>query len=129
MKRAVIVLALAAVAAVGVDVLGDFTQDRPDVSLPGSRSEIVLKVTNRDAGGSKREAAEGLWAVCQATVRNRLQPPGVVDVGAGRFRLVTQPSVGEHAWRRLKGCFEDLGVDRALARVVSKRDLPPSSRG
>ena len=125
MKRAAAVLVLAAAVTLGIDALGDLTQDRPDRVAPGSRTEIVLEVDNRDTHGSPTEGAEALWAVCQGTVRNRLEPPGVVPLGGDQFRLVTQPALGEHSWRRLQGCFEDLSIDQVVARVVSRRDLPP----
>ena len=47
----------------------------------------------------------------------------MVGLGEGQFRVTTAPAVGEHAWRRLKGCLEDMTIDRVLARVVSKRDI------
>ena len=122
MKRAAVLLGLAVAVYFGVDAMGDLTQDRPDVVAPNSNSEIVLQVTSRDVHGSSDEAAQALWAVCQNTVRNRLAPPGVVPVGGDRFRLVTEPAVGEHSWRRLQGCLEDLAVDQVKARVVTKRD-------
>ena len=127
MKRAVLaVLAVAALVA-GIDVLADMTQDRPDPVLPGSRSEIVLDVASRDRQESDFLAAQGLWGACQGTVRQRLVDPGVVEVDGGRFRLETEPALGEHAWRRLQGCLEDATLDRIKARVVSKRDLPPGA--
>lgn len=126
MKRAVLVaLGLAAIVG-GIDVLADLTQDRPDRVLPGSRSEIVISVQSRDRRGSDLLAAEGLWGACHGNVWQRLVEPGVEEVGGGRFRLTTEPAVGEHSWRRLQGCFEDTTLDRVKAHVVSKRDLPPA---
>ena len=125
MKRALlVVLALAALVA-GIDLLADLTQDRPDRVVPDSRSEIVLDVSARDRTGSHLLAAQGLWGACQGTVRHRLAEPGVVEVGDGRFRLMTEPALGEHAWRRLQGCLEDATLDRVKAHVVSKRDMSP----
>lgn len=125
MKRRVIVLVLCVLVVAGIDVLGDLTQDRPDRVQPGSRTEILLKVRNRDVHGSGIEGAQGLWGVCQSTLHNRLVPPGVVHVAGDHFRLVTEPAIGEHAWRRLRGCLEDLTVDQVLGQVITKRDLPP----
>ncbi len=126
MKRAVLVaVALAAIVG-GIDVLADMTQDRPDRVLPGSRSEIVLTVESRDRRGSDLLAAQGLWGACHGNVWQRLAEPGVEQVGDSRFRLITEPAVGEHSWRRLQGCLEDTTLDRIKARVVSKRDLLPA---
>lgn len=125
MKRVVLtVLAVAALVA-AVDVLADLTQDRPDRVLPGSRSEIVLDVDSHDRGGSALLSAQGLWGACQGTVRHRLLDPGVVEVSDGRFRLFTEPALGEHSWRRLQGCLEDTTLDKVRAHVVAKRDHPP----
>ena len=126
MKRAVFgVVGVIAVVA-GIDALADLTQDRPDHIVPGSRSEIVLEVSSRDRTGSNLLAAQGLWGSCQGNVWQRLAEPGVVQVGDGRFRMTTEPALGEHAWRRLQGCLEDATLDRVKGHVVSKRDLPPA---
>ena len=124
MKRALFgIVAVAAVFA-GIDALADLTQDRPDHVQPGSRSEIVLEVSARDRTGSNLLAAQGLWGACQGNVWQRLAEP-VVQVADGRFRLTTEPAVGEHSWRRLQGCLEDATLDRVKGHVVSKRDVPP----
>ena len=127
MKRTVLLLLAAAALAVGIDALADLTQDRPDRVVQGSRSEIVLDVASRDRGGSVLLSAQGLWGACQGTVRHRLVDPGVVELSDGRFRLQTEPALGEHSWRRLQGCLEDTTLDRVKAHVVSKRDLAPPS--
>ncbi len=125
MKRVLFGVIAAVAVVAGIDALADMTQDRPDRVLPGSRSEIVLEVSARDRTGSDLLAAQGLWGACQGNVWQRLAEPGVVEVGDGRFRLTTEPAVGEHSWRRLQGCLEDATLDRVKGHVVSKRDLPP----
>ena len=129
MRRALVLLALFAVVAVGVDVLGDLTQSRPDRVVPGSRSEIVLQVSERNRPGPARiESAESLWFACRQVAPRRLVDPGLVGVGGGRYRFVVEPALGEHEWRRLQGCLEDMTIDRVLAEVVSKRDVPGGGR-
>ncbi|MGI8808208.1 MAG: hypothetical protein ACR2KK_10270 [Acidimicrobiales bacterium] len=127
MKQALLVVLAAGALFAAVDVLADLTQDRPDRVPPGSRSEVVLDVDSRDRTGSALLSAQGLWGACQGTVRQRLVDPGVAEVGDGRFRLLTEPALGEHAWRRLQGCLEDATLDRVKAHVVSKRDLAPAA--
>ena len=128
MKRALLLLGLIVGTVAGVDWLADLTQNRPDRDIPGSRSEVVLDVTVRHHWSPARLAtAQGLWGACQHTAFRRLVEPGLVEVGEGRFRVVTEPALGENAWRRLKGCLEDVTVDRVKADVVSKRDLPPGA--
>ena len=126
MKRALLVVLAMAGMVMGIDVLADLTQDRPDRVLPGSRSEVVLEVDSRDRTGSELLSAQGLWGACQGTVYQRLAEPGVTQVAEGQFRLLTEPALGEHAWRRLQGCLEDATLDRVKARVLSKRDLAPA---
>ena len=125
MKRAILLLLAFAGVAAGIDALADLTQDRADHVAPGSRTEIVLDVASRDRTGSALLAAQGLWGACQGTVWQRLAEPGVVEVGDGRFRLTTDPAVGEHSWRRLQGCLEDATLDLVKGHVVSKRDVAP----
>jgi len=125
-KRAALVLIGMAALAVFVDILGDLTQDRPDRVVAGSQSEIVLEVRTKDYLGSSLSAAQGLWGACSGTVHQALVDPGVVDLGDGRFRLVTDRAVGEHSWRRLQGCLEDATIDRITAEVVTKHDFLPA---
>ncbi len=122
MRRAVLVLVAVASVAVGLDVLADLTQNRPDRIPAGSRSEIVLDVRHRSTGPADLRTVQGLWGACQATVWQQLTEPGVVSVAEGRFLLTMSPAVGEHAWRRLQGCLEDMTLDRVWGHVVSKRD-------
>lgn len=127
MKRRLLLLGLVVATVFGVDWLADLTQNRPDRIIPGSRSEVVLDVTVRHHFEPGRlTTAQGLWGACQHTAFRRLIPPGMVEIGEGRFRVVTEPSLGDNAWRRLKGCLEDVTVDRVKADIVSKRDFPPA---
>jgi len=126
MKRVLLVILALAALGGGIDALADLTQDRPDPDRAGSRSEVVLEVDSRDRTGSDRSSAQGLWGACQGTVRHSLVEPGVVELADGRFRLTTEPALGEHSWRRLQGCLEDATLDRVKARVIAKRDLPPA---
>ncbi|MDQ4098497.1 MAG: hypothetical protein M3144_11605 [Actinomycetota bacterium] len=130
MKRAVLLAVLFAAAVAGVDWLGDLTQDRPDRVSSGSRTEVVLDVRVRhDRAPANLATAQGLWGACQNTVRQRLAAPGLVDLGGGRFRAVTEPAIGEHAWRRLQGCLEDMTIDRVRGEVVAKRNFTAAPPG
>lgn len=127
MKRVGLVLVLVAVTVLGVDWLADLTQDRPDRVEPGSRSEIVLEVkVRRSMDPAPLSRAESLWGACEHTVYQRLTEAGLVQLEAGRFLAVTEPSIGEHAWRRLQGCLEDFTIDRLNGHVVSKIDVVPA---
>lgn len=124
MKRTVALIGLGVAVALLVDVMGDLTQTRPDRPVAGSQTEILLAVEVRGTRQrSPQYATESLWGACRGTVTQSLTPPGAVEVGPGRIRLVTEPALGDHAWRRLRGCLEDATVDLVKARVLSKRDL------
>ena len=123
MKRILLTVALVAAGFFGIDALADRTQNRPDRPRPGSSTEIVLSVEGRGQQESPVYAAESLWGACRGTVTQSLAGPGPVEVAPGRVRLVTEPALGPHAWRRLRGCLEDATVDLVRARVVSKRDI------
>jgi hypothetical protein len=125
MKRSLIWLGVAVLIFFGVDALADLTQNRPDVSVAGSRSDIVVELRERNINTSPLEAAQSLWAVCKGTIAHRLVGPGVVPLGDGRFLTTTDPAVGKNGWRRLKGCLEDMTVDEVMAKVVSKSDTLP----
>ncbi|HEX6595720.1 MAG TPA: hypothetical protein VF045_02215 [Acidimicrobiales bacterium] len=127
MKRAVLVVVLVAMAVAGIDVLADLTQDRPDRVPRGSRSEVVLEVKIRSGlDPAPLGRAQGLWGACEHTVYQRLVEPGLVELEAGRFLAVTEPAIGEHAWRKLQGCLEDFTLDRLVGHVVSKKDVLPA---
>lgn len=123
MRRVVVVAVVLAATAAGLDVLADMTQNRPDHIRPGSHSQIVVEVRHRSTGPAQLRTAQGLWGACQGTVSQQLTEPGVVGVGDGRFLMTVSPAVGEHSWRRLQGCLEDMTVDRVKGHVVSKRDV------
>jgi hypothetical protein len=125
-KRTVLTVALLAATVFGIDALGDLTQNRPDRPRPGSSSEILLAVEGRGRQSAPLRAAESLWGACRGTVGHSLAEPGLVEVSPGRVRLVTLPALGDHAWRRLRGCLEDATIDLVRARVVSKRDMVPA---
>lgn len=128
MKRTLLLIGLIVAAVAGIDWLADLTQNRPDQVLPGSRSEVVFDVTSRHHWSPARlPTAQGLWGACQHTAFRRLIGPGMIELDPGRFRVVTEPALGDNAWRRLKGCLEDVTVDRVKANVVSKRDFPPAA--
>src|SRR5688572_9129160 len=119
MRTVVIVVVLGLFGAFAVDQLGDLTQTRNDAYVRGSRSEIVLEVHTRQPSKTAAESASALWGACAGTVVHHLQPPGVVDTGDGRFRIVVSPALGTHARQRLRGCLDDVTLDRVKAHVSS----------
>ena len=106
-------VACAGALLAGVVVMGLMaaTQNRPDPQIAGSSSDVTFAVRVGSRPGGETAAAQGLWAVCGATL-------GSVDVGPleatteGSWTVHVEPAVGEHAHRRLQGCIEDLTLPR-----------------
>ena len=111
--------ALAAAAAVGLDVLGDATQTRPDREHPNAVTEVVFDVSVR-GDRDVMQAAQSLWGACQTTME-RATSPADVTVEGRRASVVVRPALGTHARQRLSGCLEDATLDRILGRVVAMR--------
>jgi hypothetical protein len=113
--------ALGAVAAVlltvvGVDALGDLTQNRPDQIDPDSVATVVYDVDVRDYTGGEAAAAQSLWAVCQATIGGE---KSVVTATGDAYSVTVRPAFGENGRKRLTGCLEDATVDRVWGHLVS----------
>jgi hypothetical protein len=126
MKRALIAVALVAATVLGIDALGDLTQSRPDPIRDDAVTELVVSVEQDRFAQGDDAAAAALWAVCAGQTRSRADaPPAAVE--EGRYRIVLAPAVGEHEARKLRGCLEDLTVDRVLGDIESWRTVSVSS--
>jgi hypothetical protein len=102
----------------GIDLLSDATQNRPDRIVPGTVSEITVDVYTNDNKYSRAEAIETLWSTCRAMVPSELAAP-IARAGSSRFVLRVEPALGNNGMRRLHGCFEDAFLDTVQAKVVS----------
>jgi len=122
MKAIAVAVALVAAALLGVDALGDLTQSRPDRVDAGAVTEVVLSVDHDRFAQGEDAAAQALWAVCAGQTRS--QPTeAFAATEDGRYRVVLAPAVGEHEARKLRGCLEDLTVERVLADIESWRTI------
>jgi hypothetical protein len=120
MKRALVVVALVGLAIGAVDVLGDLTQNRPDRVVPGSRTEIVVEVREKDYAPGADAGARNLVAACAHTSGHSVVDEQSVEiVEQGTVRFAVEPALGTHNRRRLVGCLEDTTIDNLLGRVVS----------
>ena len=85
-------------------------------------TELVLSVEHDRFAHGTDGAAAALWAVCAGQTRSR--PTEDLTAGDdGRYRVVLAPAVGEHEERKLRGCLEDLTVERVLGDVESWRTV------
>ena len=119
MKRAMATVALLAVLGVGIVVMADATQNRPDVRPAGSITTVDFSVSSRDYQRGDTAAATALWAVCSATIGGTVSP--LPEPVGDAWRVTIEPEVGEHGRSRLVGCLEDVTLDRVLGHVVSLR--------
>lgn len=122
MKRIVIAVALVAAVFVAVDALGDLTQSRPDPRQDDAVTELVLSVEHDRFVQGTDAAASALWAVCAGQTGSRPTEP-LAGIEGGRYRVVLAPAIGEHEQRKLRGCLEDLTVDRVLGDIESWRTI------
>jgi hypothetical protein len=119
MKRLVAYIALALALFVGVRVMMDATQNRPDAPAAGTSSTIDFTVDTRDFQRGEPAAADALWAVCAATVAGDVSVrPEAVDAG---WRVTVTPAIGHHGQKRLVGCLEDVTIDRVVGHVTAIR--------
>lgn len=111
-------LAVVGLSVVGIVVLAEATQNRPDVNVKGSSTALTMAVENRHGAAGMTEA-QALWAVCNRTSRVTRLVGSIQSVATGTYRLSLEPALGEHARRRLVGCLEDTTLDGLIGRVVS----------
>jgi hypothetical protein len=122
MRKALVILLVAVLAAAVVDALRDRTENRPDVAITGSRSVVTFDVDTYDAQQPIAEAARALWYACNQTVGNRLVSLRVGDGGSGVATL--SPALGPHERKRLTGCMKDATIDRVRGDVIRIEDQP-----
>ena len=107
MKRVIAYLALAVATVVGIGVLMNATQNRPDDPPPGSSSMLAFTVSTRDFPGGEQTAARTLMAVCAATVSDAIitVPALASEADDDAWRVTIKPALGEHGRKRLEGCL------------------------
>jgi len=124
MRRLLALLLVAALTYVGIDVLADLTQTRPETIDPNSRAEVTIGVEIHGYLGPFEDAAQSLWAVCLPQLGWRTQvveAPVIVD---GHLTAVVSPAPGAHSEKRLRGCLNDVTLDRVKGHLVSVTQLP-----
>ena len=117
MRKALVILLVAVLAAAVVDALRDRTENRVDIPVAGTRSVVTFDVDTYDAVQPIGEAARALWYACNETVANRLTALQIGDGGNGVATL--SPAMGKNERRRLTGCLQDATIDRVRGEVVS----------
>lgn len=102
----------------GLDVLSDATQTRPDTFVAGSESVVTIELrTNGSIRGL--DAVAALWGTCQGTVPNDLTDAGFRQLSGNRYSFNLEPALGKNGERRLRGCLSDATIDNVQSRVAS----------
>lgn len=117
-RQAVALAGAILIGTVGLDVLADATQTRPDLLRAGTRSAILLEVELRGGSRLSHLAIDALWGACSGTVPNELSTDGVRALGNSRYAISVEPALGKYGERRLRGCLQDATIDNVQARVL-----------
>ena len=116
-------LAAAAVAlllgSVGVDQLGDLTQDRPDPVRPDQESSVLISASGKVTPRTPLEATQALWGSCTTQLGVGYQALSKTPVAGGSVEVVVRPQLGKYAERRLRGCIADGASDKVGGHVQS----------
>lgn len=122
--RLAVAVAVVALAG-GIYALRAATMSTHTASPPGSRTEVVLDVSIRDAepAADRDEMAEALVLGCRLEVSAELVG-GVRHLGTNRYEFSLTPALDESDRRQLHGCLEDLRIDHLQAGVEHLDNVP-----
>jgi hypothetical protein len=109
------------VAVIAVVQLAELTQDRPDAPVAAAATTLIIQARTDGTAPAAGPLATRLWEYCRGSTRPYLEDGGLVPLAGQRYALVVQPTLGEHALRRLRGCLEDAVIDHGRFSVVSVR--------
>ena len=118
--KALGVLALAVLTALGIVGLAELTQNRPDPTEAGSTTVVSFDVATRDYRGGDETAAQALWAVAHAGAGTRGRQVDIqaqreqaalarIEHEAERVEELTQPEAARNAH-----AGDAVGIERAL---------------
>ena len=122
MRRTIAFALAAPLIGVGIFVLRERLESRPDPMIPGTESVVRFKVDVYDAAQPVPAVVEVLWHACNQTLASELVELDVLDGGIGIATVA--PALGPHQRRRLTGCLQDATIDRVRGEVLSIADQP-----
>ncbi|BBC37360.1 uncharacterized protein SGFS_086540 [Streptomyces graminofaciens] len=114
--------ALVAALAVG---LAELTQTRKEERNRAEATSLLVRVDMRGVTGTAERqsmAARQAWEHCRNSTSIPLRRTTLGDLGDGLFAGVVRPALTDHDLLRLRGCLEDVDVDRAHLTVVGIGD-------
>lgn len=124
-RRSVVAGVVAAVVIVGlgIQVLAEATQSRPDDTDRPARSTIVLDVEQR-TNGPVSDTAAALWVACRPVLPASTRSLARIAVDGARVELRLEPGIRDLATRRLTGCLTDATLSGVQADVVRVAHTP-----
>jgi len=128
-RRVGVGLASAVVATtigLGIDVIADATQTRPDRLDLGATTVVDLHFRGARALADPTRHASDLVRVCVSQSFSRDIPEmAVAGLGPSGARVFLDADLGDRGATRLRGCLEDTTLERIQASVVALSEVPP----
>jgi hypothetical protein len=124
MRRGLVAGLLATVVATGGLVLREATMTTPHRLVPGTATRIVFDVEHRRRQATADDVRT-LWALCREPLTDTQKAAALETTGPARGAVVVAPGLGPHQQRRVRGCLEDLTLDRRVGRVVALAPTRP----
>jgi hypothetical protein len=116
-RQAAALVVVALLLLVGVATLREATEYRGG-SGTSAQTTVVFTVKEKNLHHGTDLAATTLWRTCISTIGwdDEVEPVRQDD---GGYRAALRPSLPADTRRRLRGCLEDLTLDRVTGTVVT----------
>jgi hypothetical protein len=120
-------VAITVALGLGVNLLRDATQSRPEPLEPDATTVVQLRIDQRRSTRPLGDVVDALWATCSTRISQRVELTRVAVLTADTVRLEASPALGDRAQRRLVGCFMDGTLDFVQVHVRSAARVPAGS--
>lgn len=106
-------------AVAGTDQLADALQTRPDLHRENISTRIGVELRGARSVAWPQQAAATLWGTCSHVLHGTVGDAAIRDIGGGRIEIIVPIGIGAHAEQRVRGCLQDVVVDRVQATVLA----------
>ncbi len=117
----VVVVTLTAAA---IDWLGDELQTRPSARQAQVSTRIEVELRGVLSTARPEQAAATLWGACRHVLRGNVGEASIRQLGPVRFEVLVPKHIGRSTEQHLRGCLQDIVVDRVQATVVALELVP-----
>lgn len=118
MKKGLVWLVAAAVAAAGIFVLRAELMTVELETAEGSRTSFVVEARTREDPQLLDEMTRGLVSVCRLLVNADVVQRSFQRTDDRQFVFVLEPGLDEFDMREMRGCLQDARVQHLLVDVV-----------